>query len=129
MQPLKLNFALVCNYAVIDIDGLINILGAFDYIIGDNLATPYPQFFFVANFKVNETAIYSGDIKLVKSKDGSQLGITKQFNWGERKSGTTFGMLSRAENIKFSDFGMYQFVVTINNIEIAVVPFEVKRKQ
>lgn len=126
MKTPKFNFGLLCNYAVIDQDGLINILGVFDFLKAKNLNLPCPQMYLVANFTINEPAKYSAKIKLIRDSDQTQLGGIINYEFGDKKIGETIGILAEVSNIKFNSPGKYIFLIYMNSELSAEISFNVR---
>jgi len=104
--------------------GKVNILGIFKNIFGQNFPITHPQLYVVSNISVANSGTYKQKLKLI-DKDNKEIISLPPFssNVVLGKDGTAdIGLIANLTALKFSEPGVYRFVLDINDIKIAEVP-------
>ena len=114
---IKLNFLHVCDYASLDRDGKLNILGIFKNISVAKIPSVHPQLFIVTNITVFKHGSFKEIIRIVDDKD-NEIIMPLKFNLifpsSKKKKQAELGVIARVNNLRLSKTGNYKVQVYID---------------
>jgi hypothetical protein len=127
-ENIKLNFAILCDYAFFSEGGKLNIIGIFKNISPVSFPYSHPQMFVTTNILVKTDGEHNEIIKLVR--DGDEVDIMEPLNiklnvLRDRKDSAELGFLGQLNGIKFEKEGKYIFKIYMDGVIIGEIPLEV----
>ncbi len=128
---MKVDFAVACDYALVDQYGKLSVLGIFQHIWVANFPTVHPRMHLVVRLKGKRTEIGEHQImiRLLDAEQNEVLRGTGTVTFSEPPAGVLeieAGTVL-AFDVPFQRSGRYQFEVTVDGSVEAVVPITVSQ--
>ncbi|MEJ2237726.1 MAG: hypothetical protein P8X82_05475 [Gemmatimonadales bacterium] len=123
---MNIDFAVVCDYAIIDRFGKLSVLGIFQHIWVSQFPTVHPRLHLVIRLKGARTEIGEHKVKIrLTNQDGKEV-ITGDgtVTFSEPPAGV-LEVEAGAVLVPFETAGKYQFDVEVNSEARATVPITV----
>lgn len=118
MENIKLNFALVCDYAFFSDKSKLNIIGIFQSIIQSQFPHTHQQMFVVTNVSFKEDRTYVQKIRLIKSDTNTDIMTPLEFKADVKKppnkTKAELGIVAQLNAVKFPQAGEYKFLIEID---------------
>lgn len=130
---MKIDFAVVCDYALIDQYGKLSVLGIFQHIWVSQFPTVHPRLHLVIRLRGKRTEVGSHDlsIRLMDDTHNEILSGTGTVTFNEPPAGVTeieAGTIL-AFDTPFAHAGRYEFVVRVDDELETVVPITVSESR
>ena len=121
----KLRFSFLCDYALVSREGKLSMNGIFENINIRSFPSPHPIMFVVANVggvnnkdKFTSSLVFSADPEKVIASISSEVVVDPNRN---------FGFIGQFVNVRYEKEGQYELKFYIDNKEIGVHKFQVKK--
>ncbi|HEX9728403.1 MAG TPA: hypothetical protein VGA37_07870 [Gemmatimonadales bacterium] len=126
---MKIDFAVVCDYALIDQFGKLSVLGIFQHIWVAQFPTVHPRLHLVVRMKGKRTEIgeHRLDIRVTDAAGAETLSGTGMITFNEPPAGVLeieAGTVL-AFDVPFDHEGRYQFEISVDGTLDTVVPIVV----
>lgn len=133
MENIKLNFAVLCDYAFFSDSSKPNIIGIFQNIVAPNFPYKHPQMFIVTNVSFQAEGKYKEVVRLISKKTGVDILPPLEFDLDVKKiSGkdtTEVGIVGQINEISFPEQGEYCFRIEMNNELLSEIPLSVMQQK
>jgi hypothetical protein len=127
----RLDFAVVSDYALIDQAGKISVLGIFQHIWVQQFPAMHPRLHLVLRLKGRRTEIgeHAVQIRLVDEQGAEVLGGNGSVTFAEPPAGVTEieAAAILVFDVPFPHAGVYRFEITIDGEQAAEVPITVSQ--
>jgi len=128
---MTVDFAVACDYAIIDQHGKLSVLGIFQHIWAARFPTVHPRLHLVVRLRGRRTEVgeHRMIIRLLDGSDGQVLSGDGTVSFNEPPAGVTdleAGAVL-AFDVPFQEPGRYRFEVVIDGEVKAVVPIGVSQ--
>lgn len=128
---MRLDFAVVADYAIVDQTGKLSVLGIFEHILVQRFPVVHPRLHLVLRLKGKRTEIgeHPVGIRLLDDQGAEILGGSGAVTFAEPPAGVTDieanGIL--AFDVPFARPGTYRFEITLDGAVAADVPLTVSQ--
>lgn len=128
MEKIKLNFALVCDYAFFAEGNKPSIVGIFKTINAFVFPYTHPVMYIVVNLTAPEVTKYKIVIDLIdEEKKVTILQAPFSFEITANTINSEIGILAQLINTKFEKDGKYFFTIKVNDTDVEKIPILVNK--
>ncbi|OGW38417.1 MAG: hypothetical protein A2Y97_07855 [Nitrospirae bacterium RBG_13_39_12] len=127
----QITLALLADCANVSREGKLNITGIFDRISAQSLPATHPQMQLVMTLEADRgdaNKEHKLAIELINADGVKKLSMAGDLKFGSPPPGeqVRINHIIQLNNIKFEDFGVYEFKILMNNEVRKSVPLHVK---
>lgn len=128
---MKIDFAVVCDYALVDQFGKLSVIGVFHHIWAQKFPTVHPRLHLVIRLKGARTEIGQHDvqIRLLNEEDEEIISGEGRVNFPEPPAGVLEVEAGAvlAFDVPFQKAGQYRFEIQVDSELQTVVPIAVSQ--
>lgn len=129
-EDIKLEYMHLCDYAAPALNGKVNLSGIFESFFMPKESSEIADFYIAFNIKVIKKIDYKISFEIQSSKSNEKIFIDKNTLTITSNAPTlSFNILKQIKgaDIKFKEFGVYKFVIIVNDLPIGFNTVEVKQ--
>lgn len=134
-MEIEKNYFLICENAILDLHSKLTVINIFEILNTKSLPVTIGRFFMVLNLTVKNPLKSDSKLTLaigIKSPSGKNIDIklgTIEKEIDISNNHQNIGFLVDVNNFVFNEFGIYKFIATINQKNVAFLNLEVKQEK
>ncbi len=126
-EDIKLEYMHLCDYAGPALNGKVNLVGIFESFFMIKESSKVQDFYVASNIKVKTKTDYKISFEIQSAKDSEKIFADKNPIIIQNAPTLNFNILKQFKDIVFKDFGVYKFIILVNDLPIVYKEIKVEK--